>query len=90
MSDADLSDHRIADRPLALACALVPLACYLGARAGALFTAMPDGISILWPPNSVLLAALLLLDGRGLLPLSLLALLAGTLADAAILPLQEA
>lgn len=89
MSVAKLLLHRI-DRPVALACVLVPLAHYLAARAGAHFTALPEGISILWPPNSVLLAALLLLDGRGLLPLSLLVLLAGTLAEATVFPFREA
>ncbi len=90
MSDANLPHRRIADRPVAIACVFVPIAHYLGTRAGALFTAIPEGISILWPPNSILLAALLLLDGRGLLPLTLLVLLAGTLADAAVFPMQEA
>lgn len=45
---------------------------------------------MLWPPNGVLLAALLLLDGRGLLPLALLVLLAEALADVPTFSLTEA
>ena len=45
---------------------------------------------MLWPPNSVLLAALLLLDGRGLLPLALLVLLAEAVADVPAFSLTEA
>lgn len=67
----------------------VPLAHYLGATIGVLFTAMPEGSAMLWPPNSVLLAALLLRDGRGTLPLALLVLLAELLADLPLFSLQE-
>lgn len=62
---------------------------YLGAKVGVLFTAMPEGSAMLWPANSVLLTALLLLDGRGMLPLVLLALLAELLADLPLFTLQE-
>jgi len=86
----DPKNRCIADRSVMAACVIVPLVDYLTAKASVLFAAMPDGIAILWPPNPVLLAALLLLDGRGLLPLSMLVLLSGTLADWAVFPLPEA
>lgn len=43
---------------------LVALAYYLGARIGFALTLQPHPISVLWPPNSILLAALLLTPMR--------------------------
>ena len=43
---------------------LVALAYYLGARIGFALTLQPHRISVLWPPNSILLAALLLTPAR--------------------------
>ncbi len=68
---------------------MVPAAYYLGAVLGVLFTTMPEGTAVLWPANSVLLSALLLLRGRGLLPLALLTIAAELLADAPFFTLQE-
>jgi len=42
---------------------VLPVLYYVGAKVGML-TVMPEGIAILWPPNSVLLAALLRFQGR--------------------------
>ena len=43
---------------------LVCLAYYLGARLGFALTLKPSPISTLWPPNSIVLAALLLTPTR--------------------------
>ncbi len=48
----------------ALAAALVGVAYYLGARLGLALTFDPHPISPLWPPNAILLAALLLTPPR--------------------------
>src|SRR5688572_566674 len=42
----------------------VALAYYLGAKIGFALTVQPHPISVLWPPNSILLAALLLTPVR--------------------------
>lgn len=44
--------------------ALVGSAYFLGAWVGVHGTVMPEGIAILWPPNALLLAALLVLEPR--------------------------
>jgi hypothetical protein len=46
---------------------LVSVAYYLGAKLGFALTLRPQPVSVLWPPNSILLAALLLTprDGGG-------------------------
>ncbi|HJV63345.1 MAG TPA: MASE1 domain-containing protein, partial [Albitalea sp.] len=69
---------------------LVPLGHFAGAKFGVLYTVMPEGTAILWPPNSVLLAALLLRRGRGALPLSLLVIAAEVAADVPAFSLTEA
>jgi PAS domain S-box-containing protein len=43
---------------------LVALAYYVGARIGFALTFQPHPVSVLWPPNSILLAALLLTPAR--------------------------
>src|SRR5256885_17036741 len=54
-SDALSFDWRVASIGL-----LVALAYYLGANIGLELTLRPHPVSVLWPPNSILLAALLL------------------------------
>ena len=44
---------------------LVAALSYVGARAAASFTVMPDGLGILWPSSAVLLAALIWFEGAG-------------------------
>src|SRR4051812_24188019 len=51
-------------RSLAVTSALLSVAYYLGAKIGFAFTLSPHPISILWPPNALLLAALLLTPPR--------------------------
>src|SRR5215470_10128473 len=47
-----------------VAAVLVCVGYYVGARVGFAFTIHPAPVSILWPPNSILLAALLLMPPR--------------------------
>src|SRR5438874_10896719 len=58
-SDALSFDWRIASIGLSVA-----LAYYLGAKIGFALTFQPHPVSVLWPPNSILLAALLLTPVR--------------------------
>src|SRR5436309_6707041 len=58
-SDAQFFDRRIASIGLSVA-----LAYYLGAKIGFALTFRPHPVSVLWPPNSILLAALLLTPVR--------------------------
>src|SRR5438874_2809742 len=58
-SDALSFDWRVGGTAL-----LVALAYYLGAKIGFALTLRPHPISVLWPPNSILLAALLLTPVR--------------------------
>jgi integral membrane sensor domain MASE1 len=60
---------------------LIPLLYFLGAKTGVALTVMPEGIAILWPPNGILLAALIRYRGRGFLPLAGLILVAEVAAD---------
>jgi PAS domain S-box-containing protein len=66
--DGALIDARVIaqlpDRRALRAALIVGLAYYLGARLGLALTLRPDPISTLWPPNSILLAALLLTPVR--------------------------
>src|SRR5947207_538717 len=59
-SDALSFDWRIASIGLSVA-----LAYYLGSQIGFALTFRPHPVSVLWPPNSILLAALLLTSTRG-------------------------
>jgi integral membrane sensor domain MASE1 len=43
---------------------IVFAAYYLGARLGLALTFQPHPVSVMWPPNSILLAALLLMPAR--------------------------
>jgi two-component system sensor kinase FixL len=58
-SRAPFFDWRVAGIALS-----VPLAYYLGAKIGFALTLRPHPVSVLWPPNSILLAALLLTPVR--------------------------
>ena len=49
-----------ADRPLLLGVLLVSIAYYAGSKLGFALTFQPNAISVLWPPNAILLGALLL------------------------------
>lgn len=68
----------------------VPMAYFVCAKFGVVLTVMPEGTAILWPANSVLLAALILRRGQGWLPLSLLTLGAELLADVPAFSVGEA
>ena len=57
--DAFLSTNRII-----VAILLASLGYYIGARVGFLLTFQPNPVSTLWPPNAILLAALLLAPTR--------------------------
>ena len=52
------------DRQTIVICLLVFAGYYLGARLGFALTFQPHPVSVLWPPNSILLAALLLTPPR--------------------------
>ena len=52
------------ERQTALGAALVFAGYYLGAKVGFALTFQPHPVSVLWPPNSILLAALLLTPKR--------------------------
>jgi len=60
---------------------LVPLCYYAGAKLGVAVAAMPEGISILWPASSVLLAAMLLSRPRHLPLIAVLGVAAELAAD---------
>jgi two-component system sensor kinase FixL len=59
-SRADRNRAQFFDWRVGALALLVALAYYLGAKVGFALTLQPHPISVLWPPNSILLAALLL------------------------------
>lgn len=69
---------------------LVPLGYYAGARLGVSMAVMPEGIAILWPPNSVLLVAMLLARRRDVVPIALLGIAAEVAADLPTFSVAEA
>lgn len=69
---------------------LVSLLYFLGAKTGVALTVMPEGMAILWPPNGVLLAALIRYQGRGFPALAGFILLAEVAADLPTFSLIEA
>lgn len=73
-----------------LACLGVGLLYYAFALLGVLFVSLPSGIAVLWPPNAVLLAALLTLPWRYWPGLAGTVLLAEVLADYSAFPVQAA
>lgn len=68
---------------------LLPILYYAAAKISQL-TVMPEGIAILWLPNSILLATFICFRGRGLVYFSILALGAEILADLPIFTFTEA
>ena len=68
----------------------LPLGYYASAKLGVWLAAMPDGISILWPPNSVLLTAMLLGRGRDIPLLAVLGIAAEVAADMPTFSVSEA
>ncbi len=83
-----LSMHQPLPRPILWLA--VPLCYFAGAKLGVWATAMPDGISILWPPNAVLLSAMLLSRGRDVAVIALLGIAAEVVADLPTFTLAEA
>jgi len=69
---------------------LVGLLYYLGAYVGVHFAALESGIVILWPPNAVLLAALLSRPRHSWWPLLLAVLTAEVLADVPVFTVTQA
>src|SRR5438046_9687471 len=59
-SKTDWSRNQFFDWPLAAIALSVSLAYFLGAKIGFALTLRPHPVSVLWQPNSILLAALLL------------------------------
>ncbi|MBX3619586.1 MAG: diguanylate cyclase [Rhizobacter sp.] len=76
--------------PRLIVWAAVPLCYYAGAKLGVWAAAMPEGIAILWPPNAVLLTAMLLSRGRDLVSIALLGIAAEVAADLPTFTLAEA
>lgn len=68
---------------------LLPVLYFAAAKISQL-TVMPEGIAMLWLPNSVVLAAFVRFQGRGMVYFSTLALAAEILADLPIFSLVEA
>ncbi len=68
----------------------VGLLYYLGAFVGVHFAALESGIVILWPPNAVLLAALLNSDRRDWAPLVLVVIMAEIAADVPVFTVAQA
>ena len=60
---------------------LLPLLYFVSARIAVVLSVMPEGMTILWPPNGVLLAYFIRFGPRGYLPFGLLAILAELAVD---------
>ena len=58
----------------------VPMLYFAGAKLGVVLAVSPEGIAILWPPNSVLLAAMLLARPRDVPVIAALGIVAERLA----------
>ena len=69
--------------------ALVAALYYAGAKLGML-TTMPEGMAIFWPPNAVVLAAILHFRGRYLLQVGALVVLTELVADVPTFSVPEA
>jgi integral membrane sensor domain MASE1 len=69
---------------------LLPVLYFLGAKAGVALTVMPEGMAILWPPNAIVLAALIHFRGRGYPLLAGLILAAEVAADLPTFSIGEA
>lgn len=68
-------------RPSGLDLALVFILYYAGAKLGVGFTVMPEGLAIVWPPNAVLLAALIRFRGAAYPAIATVAVAAEVAAD---------
>ena len=68
---------------------VVPLLYFLAARAAVLLIVRPEGTAIVWPPNGVLLAALLYFRMRGYFVFAGLTIVAEAIADAPAFTLLE-
>jgi diguanylate cyclase (GGDEF)-like protein len=69
---------------------LVPPCYYAGAKLGVSVAVMPEGIAVLWPPNSVLLTAMLLGRGRDIPLIAVLGIAAEVAADVPTFSVTEA
>ncbi len=68
---------------------VVPLLYFLAARAAVLLIVRPEGTAIVWPPNGVLLAALIYFRMRGYFVFAGLTIVAEAIADAPAFTLFE-
>ncbi|MGQ0640741.1 MAG: MASE1 domain-containing protein [Gemmatimonadaceae bacterium] len=68
---------------------LVPLLYFLAAKAAVLLTVQPESTAIVWPPNGVLLAALIRFRMQGYLGFAGLTIVAEAIADAPAFTLLE-
>lgn len=78
------------ERPGPLAYLVVPLVYWLSAVVGSRLVVIEGGISLLWAPNAILLAALVRYRGRGWTAFALSGILAEVAADVPRFPLGEA
>ena len=69
---------------------LVPLCYYAGAKLGVSVAVMPEGVAVLWPPNSVLLTAMLLGRRRHIPAIAALGIAAEVAADVPTFSVPEA
>ena len=69
---------------------LVPLCYYAGAKLGVSVAVMPEGVAVLWPPNSVLLTAMLLGRHRHIPAIAALGIAAEVAADVPTFSVPEA
>ena len=68
---------------------LVPLLYFVAARAAVLLIVQPESTAIVWPPNGVLLAALIYFRMRGFVVFASLTIVAEAIADAPAFTLLE-
>jgi len=69
---------------------LVPLCYYAGAKLGVSVAVMPEGVAVLWPPNSVLLTAMLLGRRADIAVIAALGIAAEVAADVPTFSVPEA
>jgi diguanylate cyclase (GGDEF)-like protein len=90
MDDRLHGEHEGKPFPDLVVLLLVPLLYYLGARFAVSYTVVPEGLAIIWVPNSVVLSAFLVMQGRHFVPVALLATAAELAADLPTLSVGEA
>jgi diguanylate cyclase (GGDEF)-like protein len=76
--------------PRAMRWLLVPVCYYAAAKLGVAVAVMPEGVAILWPANSVLLTAMLLMPNRHIPAIAGLGIVAEVAADWPTFSLPEA